>query len=214
MQTVFSRLAGLGSAALLLLLAFSTTVQAQLGYQIRPGDTLTVEVLEDSSLNRAVLVLPDGSINFPLVGTLGAAGRTPAQVQQQIIGRLAPNFAVEPTVFVSVTRLHGDRLANGQIGAAITPETFPTYVTGEIRNPGRIDIEAGTTILQVLAQAGGLTRFAADKRIELRRHDAASGTMKRFLFSYNGDAEGPRISGATQLMEGDVIVIPERRLFE
>ena len=53
MQTVLSRLARLVSAVVVLFLALSTFATAQVGYEIRPGDTLTVEVLEDSSLNRA-----------------------------------------------------------------------------------------------------------------------------------------------------------------
>ena len=41
----------------------ATMAVAQSGYQIQPGDTLQVEVLEDPSLNRSVLVLPDGTIS-------------------------------------------------------------------------------------------------------------------------------------------------------
>ena len=43
-------------------LLFATAAFAQSGYQIRPGDTLQVEVLEDPSLNRSVLVLPDARL--------------------------------------------------------------------------------------------------------------------------------------------------------
>jgi len=213
MQTVLSRLARLVSAVVVLFLALSTFANAQVGYEIRPGDTLTVEVLEDSSLNRALLVLPDGSINFPLVGAIRAQGRTPTQVQDLLSAGLASNFAVTPTVFVSVTGLFQDRQAANAL-AAPDANLVPAFITGEVQNPGRLEIDPGTTILQALAQAGGLTRFAAEKRIELRRFDSATGEMKRFLFSFSGEADGPRISGGTRLMEGDVIVVPERRLFE
>lgn len=195
-----------------MLLGVATAAVAQSGYKIRAGDTLAVEVLEDGSLNRSVLVLPDGSINFPLVGTLRAGGTTVAQVQQQIALALAPNFAITPNVFVSVANL-AERRATGS-SAPAKPTTIATYIMGEVNSPGKLDVEPGTTLLQLLAQAGGLTRFAAETRIELRRTDAKHGTVTRYLFSYSGKGKGRRISGSTVLTEGDVIVVPERRLFE
>ena len=58
----------------------ATTASAQ-GYQIQPGDVLRVEVLQDDSLNRNVLVAPDGRITVPLAGTLSAAGRSLGAIQ-------------------------------------------------------------------------------------------------------------------------------------
>ncbi len=43
-------------------------------YKIRSGDSLSIEVLEDASLNRVLLVLPDGNVSFPLAGNVKAAG--------------------------------------------------------------------------------------------------------------------------------------------
>ena len=204
-------------SAVLLLAAVAIThatykAEAQNGYSIRSGDTLTVEVLEDASLNRSVLVLPDGSINFPLVGTVQARGRTPAQIQQILASGLAANFAVEPNVFVSVASLRPRVPATPR-----PPKPDPTidvFIMGEVANPGKIEASPGVTILQLLAQAGGPTRFAADKRIELRRADPVTGYVQVYLFSYSKRVKAPRIPGGTQLIEGDVIVVPERRLFE
>ncbi|MEM1149663.1 MAG: polysaccharide biosynthesis/export family protein [Pseudomonadota bacterium] len=200
-------------SGLLMLAMLWVTASAALaqGYKVRAGDTLAIEVLEDGSLNRQVLVLPDGSINFPLVGSLRASGRTATQLQQQLAQGLAPSFAVVPTVFVSVASIFvpPDRPVR-------TPEpiTIGAFVMGEVNGPGRFDVEPGTTILQILAQAGGLTRFAAERRIELRRTHPLSGTVTRFIFSYTGRGKGPLISGGTVLSEGDVVVVPARRLFE
>lgn len=195
-----------------LILGTAFGAEAQSGYRIQAGDTLSVEVLEDGSLNRSVLVLPDGSINFPLAGTLRAGGRTSAQVQQQLAAALAPNFAVTPNVFVSVASLAP--VVPPQPRQPKEPVTQGAFIMGEVNSPGRFDVEPGTTLLQLLAQAGGLTRFAAETRIELRRTHPKSGAVTRYLFSYSGKAKGPRISGGTQLIDGDVVVVPERRLFE
>lgn len=181
--------------------------QAKANYVIQPGDVLAVEILEDSSQNRNVLVLPDGSITFPRAGSIRASGRTVSQVQRNLATRLESDFASRPTVFVSVSQLAPDR-------GASEPDTFPVYVTGEVNEPGRLDVEHGITILQAIAQSGGVTRFAAERRIELRRPDPQTGQEVIYLYSYNRQASGQRIPGGTRLRQGDVIVVPERRLFE
>src|SRR5436190_23913807 len=75
---------------------------ADTGYKIEPGDVLQLEVLEDASLNRTLLVLPDGSISIPSGGTLKASGSTVAQVQSAVAQALAPNSAKPPTVYLAV----------------------------------------------------------------------------------------------------------------
>ncbi len=179
---------------------FVAAAQAQSGYRIKSGDTLNIEVLEDTSLNRSALVLPDGAINFPLAGSVPAGGRTVDQVKADLTNALSPNFAAPPTVFVSVGAVAVPS------ATASAPATKEIYVTGEIANPGKLDATPGTTILHAIAQAGGLTRFAADKRIELRRGDQ--------IFLYNYRTNGGGIPGSTVLAPGDVILVPQRRLFE
>lgn len=180
-------------------------------YTVQPGDLLRIEVLEDAELNREVLVTPDGAFAFPFAGTLPARGRTLDQLAGDISRRLAPNFASEPNVFVSVRRVAEPDLLTSPL-VPPEPVTLPVFVSGEIANPGRIEVEPGTTILQLIAQAGGLTRFAAEQRIQLRRTDRATGRVVTYPYNYLGTGGG--ISGATVLAPGDVVVVPERRLFE
>jgi polysaccharide export outer membrane protein len=190
----------------LIALVLASTAHAQTSYRIAPGDMLQVEVLEDPSLNRQTLVLPDGSVSFPLAGTLRASGRSIADFQAELTQALAPNFAAEPTVFVTIAQLAPPR------DTATAARTIDVYALGEFNAPGRYEIEPGTSLLQFLAASGGVTRFAAIKRIQLRRRDAA-GTERVYRFNYRaveqGVATGPMI-----LQSGDVVVIPERRLFE
>ena len=202
---------GASAIAFLLALLVTSPVAAQSGYQIRPGDTLRIEVLEDSSLNRNTLVLPDGTISFPLSGTLKASGRTVSEVQGSIAEGLAANFAATPNVFVSVNTLV--EFKPGRSSKSKRP-VVAAYAMGEVAKPGKMEVDRGTTILQFLAEAGGLTKFAADKRIELRRTDPKSGAVTTYLFSMYGQAKTARIPGSTVLQPGDVIVVPERRLFE
>lgn len=185
-------------------------VQAQT-YQIRPGDTLRVEVLEDSSLNRTVLVAPDGRITIPTAGTIRAAGRSVEAVQETLTSRLAGNFASTPNVFVSLEALFEPRIVPPRQPAP--PEMMTIYVLGEAASPGLLEVAPKTNVLQAFAVMGGFTNFAAVKRIQLRRIDAATGTQQIIPLNYKNIEAGDR-SGLTTLQEGDTIVIPQRRLFE
>lgn len=203
----------LGAAPALVLIAIpSGPALAQAGYQLQAGDVLQVEVLEDPSLNRSLLVLPDGSISFPQVGTLRAGGRSVDQVRAALTQGLAPNFASPPNVYVTVSSL-APPPAPGSVQAQ--EETVTLYVMGEVGVPGRKDVTPDTNLLQLLSQAGQFSRFAARGRIELHRLDPATRTARVYLFDLDQIGGAPnRISGLTTLAEGDVVVVPTRRLFE
>ncbi len=194
--------------AICLALILPAVAWAQSGYRIQPGDQLSIEVIEDPSLNREVLVLPDGSVSFPLVGVLRASGRTTDRFRQELATALAPNFATEPSVFVSVAALAEPDEDEDE------PITIDVYVIGEVETPGLIEVEPGTTLLQALSQSGGFSDFAATKRIQLRRVDPHTGDYVAYRFNYRAVEDGARISGRTRLIDGDVIVVPQRRLFE
>lgn len=202
----------LAVAVIVGLSAFVAAANAQSSYSIKPGDVLNVEVLEDSSLNRQVLVLPDGTISYPMVGSVPAAGRTVVDVKQQLTAGLAPNFATAPNVFVAVQSLATPTRRSGGGGGVAAVRTMDVYVMGEVGSPGKKAVKQGTTLLQFLAEAGGLTKFAAEKRIEL--HRTSSGAETVYLFSYSGKGHGSRIAGSTVLAPGDVVIVPERGLFE
>jgi polysaccharide biosynthesis/export protein len=190
-------------AFLFAILAVPAAFAQSAGYRIQPGDTLSVTVLEDETLNRQLLVLPDGRISMPLAGSISAGGRSVDSVESAIADKLASNFAVRPSVFVSVAGL-----------AQPYSETFPIYVLGQVTNPGQVEVLPGTTLLQAIAMSGGLDRFAATKRIQLRRTDSATGQERLYLFNYNAVERGGAVQSMITLREGDVILVPERHLFE
>lgn len=194
--------------AAVMLSCLATVALAQSEYTLRRGDVIAIEVLEDPGLNRSVVVLPDGRFSFPFAGSLRAAGRTVAQVKDSITTAIAPNFAATPTVFISVNPNLSDPLN------AIDADTIDVYFLGEVNTPGLRQVEPGTTLLQAMAQSGGLTRFAATKRIQLRRTDKSTGQPKIINFNYKAVSNGASLASDPKLRDGDVIVVPERRLFE
>ncbi len=192
-------------------LIFATAAIAQGQYQIQSGDRLAVEVLEDPSLNRSVLVLPDGTINFPFAGTIQTRGQTASQVAAAITNGISPNFNDRPNVFVTVQAL---RPTTPAVPGQISGPTIDVFLMGEISSPGARELPRGTTMLQALATTGGFTRFAATKRILLRRTNPSTGAQSVSKINFKAIADGAAIGTDIVLVDGDVIIVPERRLFE
>ena len=196
---------------LLALLLLTATAAGAQNYEVRPGDTLQIEVIEDPDLNRTVLVLPGGSISFPFAGTVEAAGRTVEQVASALSAAMADDFANPPTVFVAVASIPQAPVVEDLPEEA---PTIPIYLLGEVANPGLQAVAPGTTFLQALALSGGFTRFAATERVQLRRRDPRTGQEYVYEIDYEALTEGALLSGNVTLGAGDVILVPERRLFE
>lgn len=194
------------AGGLLTVMTMATETRAQEGYLIQPGDVLRVEVLEDPGLNRSTLVSPDGRISFPLAGGVAAAGRTLEQLQTDLATRISGNFAITPSVFISLERVSEPRASAG--GGSAAAATIEVFVMGEAANPGRLDVKRGTTMLQAFALMGGFSPFAATKRVQLRR------AGKITTLSYDAVERGTSNAGGITLQDGDVILVPQRKLFE
>ncbi|EKE43301.1 polysaccharide biosynthesis protein [Oceaniovalibus guishaninsula JLT2003] len=191
------------------LLMLPAPLAAQNAYRIGPGDVLKIEVIEDSTLNRSVLVTPDGQFTFPLAGAIQAGGRTLGAVQSDLVQQLSPSFSNPPTVFVSL-----ERLAAPPLDLPEEADTITVFVLGEAAKSGRLELEPGTTLLQAFAEMGGFSDFAALKRVQLRRKDPATGIERVYALNYNAIMQGRSPNGSVTMQDGDVILVPTRRLFE
>lgn len=192
--------------AALFALFFATAAVAQGNYAIQPGDTLRVEVIEDASLNRDLLVTPDGRISFPFAGSVKASGRTTTQLERALASQLSNNFANTPTVYVAIRGL-----AEGSNSSSASDITI--FLMGEVNAPGPKEIDKGTSLLQFLATSGGFSNFAATKRIQLRRI-TDSGAERIVTLNYHAISRGAVMQNNVILHDGDVVLVPERRLFE
>lgn len=158
-------------------------------YRIGPGDVLHISVWKDTSLDRIVTVRPDGMISYPLLSDLQASGQTPLELQKTL-GEKLKQFMADPEVSVVVQEVH----------------SFAVSVLGEVKTPGRYELKGPSTVLDVLALAGGLTPYAGASRIVIIRDQG--GTKTRILFDYNSAISN---AGAGQLFyvrPGDIVMVP------
>ena len=142
-------------------------------------------------------------ISFPLAGQIRAGGLTPAELENVLKQRLKGRFTEEPDVTVGLVALR-------------TPEEDlkpKIFITGEVLRPGPFVMHANRLdLMQAIAEAGGFSPFAATQRIQVRRK--IDGVESIFVFNYNDFFSGTNFEDNISLRPGDVIIVPERGLFE
>ena len=160
------------------------------GYLLNPGDLLDVAVWKEEEMSRQVLVLPDGTISFPLAGHLKASGLTARQVQDELVKRIK-KYISEPVVTVSVGGVGGNKI----------------FVIGQVRNPGEFPVSRPTDVMQALSLAGGLTAFGDEDDIKILRREG--GKQVALPFDYSDVKRGERLDLNIVLRPGDVVVVPD-----
>jgi polysaccharide export outer membrane protein len=167
-------------------------------YLIAPGDTLAVFVWANPDLSIVnVPVRPDGKVTTPLAEDVVAAGKTAAQLSRDIEQELSASVR-NPRVTVSVTDFVG--LYSKQVrvvGAAVEPRSIP--------------YREGMSVLDVVIAIGGLTEFANGNRAILVR--VVGGEEKRYRVRLDDLINKGHIAENIQVLPGDVLIIPEIRLF-
>lgn len=163
-------------------------------YMIGPGDNLSVFVYRAPELSVDLPVRPDGRLSLPLVPDIEAAGRTPTQLARQIEERLK-EYVREPNVTVMVR-------------AFVGPTNRQIRVIGEATTPKALAYREGMSVLDVLIEVGGLTRYAAGNRAEIVRRDAA-GTPQHIRVRLSDLMRDGDISQDVQMRPGDTLIIPQ-----
>mgnify|MGYP006274790051 CR=1 FL=1 len=146
--------------------ALSGTTFNRVGdYVISANDQINVKVFGQDNLTGNYVVSPTGMLTMPLVGFVTAAGRTTVQLTDSLQKALKP-FVKNPIITVNVA---------GR-------DSFQVYFSGEVGRPGEINLQRSTTLLQGLAMAGGLTRFASGRVVLLRQ--SGGGVMQRYATTF------------------------------
>ena len=132
-----------------LLTLLSVTLHAQeTNYTLNAGDTIRIYVYGEPDLTfQSLLIGQNGRISYPFLGELKVAGKTAAQVQDQLTTGLKPDYLIDPRISVTIVKYR------------------PFFVNGEVKKPGGVDFQPGLTLRKAVALAGGFTERANRKQI-------------------------------------------------
>ncbi len=152
---------------------------------IRPRDVVVVVVQNQPTSSGEFAVRPDGGVNLPTIGEVSAAGRTLAQLTDELRPRYNAVFT------------------NASVNVSVTPAPIRVNVVGEVKAPASYELTRDRSVMAGLAAAGWLTEFADRDRILVIRRNPS----KRFRFSVHDITRPNDTIAQFRLLDGDVIVV-------
>lgn len=160
-------------------------------YRLGPYDQVVVEVLGVDELKRDGRIDGAGNFSYPLIGSVHAAGLTPAELAAHIADGLRGRFVRNPQVSVNVREVVSQVVS----------------VDGAVRDPGRYVVSGYMTLQQAIASAHGLTDMAQVTEVVVFR--TVGGRPSAALFSLRDIREGRY--GDPQIYANDVVVVGTSR---
>lgn len=171
------------------LLANSNVFAAGAAYQLKQGDTLNISVWGEKTLVKDTVVLPDGSITFPLAGRVEVAGENVVEVEKRVTSKLK-KYLPDPQVTVVVSGIKGNQI----------------YILGKVKTPGPVLMSGPMTVMQALSLNGGFDKFADLDGIKVLRNGAQG--QKVLPVDYTALIKGNNLQSNVVLEAGDTILVP------
>jgi len=159
------------------------------GYLIGPEDVLSIVYWRDKDMTTDAVVRPDGKISLPLLNEIQAAGLTPGELHDRIFEG-SKRYLEDPNVTVVIKQINSRKV----------------FITGEVSKPGPYTLTAPTTVLQLIALAGGLKEYAKSDKIVVVRNE--NGRVTAYPFNYKEVMSRKNLRQNIELKPGDTVVIP------
>ena len=161
-----------------------------------PGDSVTLHVFGQPDMESVLGIADDGTIRIPLAGSIQVGGLSAEEAARRVEKAFKDGgYFVDPHVSLAVTQSLSQRVS----------------VLGEVHAPGRYPVDSKTTIIDLLAQAGGQTEFASNTVYVLRTD--ATGTVKRYPVAVQGLASAGASAPTQLLRAGDSLYVPRAEQF-
>lgn len=161
-------------------------------FTIGPGDVLSVVFWREKDLSADVVVRPDGKISLPLLNDVQAAGLTPDQLREKLM-ESASRFLEEPNATVVVREIHSRQV----------------FITGQVGKPGTYPLTGPTTVVQLIAMAGGVLEYADKENIIVvhleRRPDGEPWSNR---VNYSDLMKRKNLQQNIELKPGDTVIVP------
>lgn len=158
-------------------------------YLIGPDDVLSIMFWREKELSAEVIVRPDGKISLPLLNDVVAAGLTPEQLRQRVMEQ-AQQFIQDPNATVVVRQINSRRV----------------FIVGSVAKPGPYPLTGPTTVLQLIAIAGGLQEYADAGKVSIMRTEG--GRTMTYRFNYRDVVKRKNLRQNIELKPGDTVIVP------
>lgn len=159
------------------------------GYLIGTDDVLSIVFWKDKDMSADAQVRPDGKIALPLINEITAAGLTPEQLREKLTEE-SKKYMEDANITVVVRQINSRKV----------------FITGEVNKPGPYPLTASTSVMQLIAMAGGLREYANSRKIVIMRTE--KGRPTSLSFNYRDVTSGKNLQQNVELKPGDTVVVP------
>jgi polysaccharide export outer membrane protein len=163
----------------------AVSTPGNVAYKIGPQDVLDISVFKVAELSKPAQVSEAGTINFPLIGEVPAAGKTARELEKDLTGLLGAKYLQNPQVAVVVKEFNSQRIT----------------VEGAVRKPGVFPMQGGMSLLQAVAHAQGLDQLSDNTVVVVRN---SGGRRAAARFDLDNIREGT--TQDPQLQAGDIVI--------
>lgn len=165
---------------------------ASQNYALQPNDLVEILVFQEEDMHWKLRVSKDGSLNLPLIGTVGTSRKTADDLAAAIREKLADGYLANPQVTVTVLAYAKRRFT----------------ILGQVTRPGSYDMpdNAGVSLVQAIGMAGGFTGKAAPRRVLVKRTAGGQEVVQKLdaeRMARDKDAPG------FEVLPGDTITVTE-----
>ena len=143
---------------------------------LQPGDVIQIEFPGAQDLGSSIKIPLNGEVNLPFGGSVNAIGKTPAELEAELID------------------VFGDQLLVKEANVTLVSSTATVYVSGAVLAPGKIPMERPLTVLEAIMEAGGIDnqRAKMDEVYVIRNNETERQTYRINLKNvFQGDVADP-----------------------
>ena len=165
-------------------------------YVLSALDLIQFRIYGESELDSEVRISADGIISLPFIGVIEIAGKTVLEARQLIYDLYDRDYFVNPQIQIHV----------------IEYATRRVHVLGQVTNQGFVFIppEESFSLLQAISAAGGFTRLANPRAVQLKRV-GEDGEIQVNTINVDNIMKDPKARDWL-LKTDDTIYVPERRI--
>jgi polysaccharide biosynthesis/export protein len=163
-------------------------------FQVGAGDTISINVWRQSDLSMEIRIAPDGTISFPMVGTMQVSGLTHGQIRDQLTTAIA-DYIEDPQVAVNIVELQNQKVT----------------VIGEVNTPAVLQLNNQLSIVEALAMTGGIKPESRTDNVLIVR-GGLNNEAQLFTVDVRAIYGEGRLDQLVYLQRGDIVVVPTRTI--
>lgn len=165
-------------------------------YRISAGDIISINIYPATEFSRDVTVSPDGSIDLPLIGSLKVSGLGVSELEKIITEKIS-KYVANPKVSVSIKMFSSYKVA----------------IIGNVQRSGYYQYWENMNILELIAQAGGLSDYADTKNIKIyRKVKDEKGNIRDLVIDVSIDDFFKVKPEKVPILEsGDIVYVPRQK---